>query len=72
MTVQINPGQTRAIASIPITNDNRLEAPERFSVALSIGMDGDGATIGSSNMTEVTILSEDSECVIMCQSNASL
>ena len=66
MTVQINPGQTRAIASIPITNDNRLEAPEMFSVVLSIGMDDDGAIIGDVGVAEVIILSEDSECIITC------
>ena len=66
MTVQINPGQTRAIASIQITNDNRLEPPEIFSVALSIGMDDDGAIIGDAGVAEVIILSEDSECIITC------
>ena len=44
-----------------IRDDNTLEGPETFFVLLSIGSDSDGAVIGDANVTEVTILSEDSE-----------
>jgi len=57
----LSPGETRNIASIVIRDDNTLEGPETFFVLLSIGSDSDGAVIGDANVTEVTILSEDSE-----------
>jgi len=61
VTVVFSPGEIRNIVSIPITNDNRLEAPETFSVSLNIGRDSDGAVIGDASVAEVTISSEDSE-----------
>ena len=44
-----------------IRDDNTLEGPETFFVLLSIGSDSDGVVRGYPNVTEVTILSEDSE-----------
>jgi len=59
--VVVNPGDTRAAVSIPIVNDNRLEAPETFRVMLSIGQNSEGAVIGQSDTAEVVILSDDSK-----------
>jgi len=58
VTIVVNPGETRAIISIDIFDDNRLEGVEVFDVALEAG-DTDGVIIGEPSLAEVSIFSED-------------
>ena len=44
VTFTLSPGDTQALVSIPILNDNVLERDERFDVALQL--QGDGVTTG--------------------------
>ena len=60
VTVIVNPGETRAMVPISITNDNLLEETEFFNVELSIGgTDTAGAVIGKPSLAQVIIFSED-------------
>ena len=60
--VTIAPGDTTATVPISIINDDLLESPEVFEVAIEIGgMDTDGAVVGQLGVAEVTIISEDGQ-----------
>ena len=60
--VTIASGDTTATVPISIINDDLLESPEVFEVAIEIGgMDTDGAVVGQLGVAEVTIISEDGQ-----------
>ena len=60
VTVIVNPGETRATVSIPIIDDELLEATEFFNVIIEIGgTDTDGAVVGQPGIAQVAIVSED-------------
>jgi len=61
IAVDILPGDTTAIASIPIIDDTIVEGPESFDVVLTPG--SSGVMIGTPGQTEVTIIDNDSECL---------
>ena len=57
--VNIMPGDTEAIVSIPIINDRILEGPESFDVVLT--PKSIGVVVGTPGQTEVTINNDDGE-----------
>ncbi|XP_065918601.1 sushi, von Willebrand factor type A, EGF and pentraxin domain-containing protein 1-like isoform X2 [Dysidea avara] len=57
ITITISPGDTSALVSIPIIDDNAVEKDERFDVVLQA--QGNGATIGSSGQATVIIGNDD-------------
>ena len=59
ITITISPGDTSALVSIPIIDDNAVEKDERFDVVLQA--QGNGATIGSSGQATVIIGNDDGE-----------
>ena len=60
VTVIVNPGETGATVSIPIIDDELLEATEFFDVIIEIGgTNTDGAVVGQPGIAQVAIVSED-------------
>ena len=60
ITIIVNPGETTALVSIPIINDDLLESVEVFEVVIAIGgTDTDGAVVGQPAVAQVSIISED-------------
>ena len=60
VTVIVDPGETTALVSIPIINDDLLESIETFEVVIEIGgTDTDGAVVGQPAVAQVSIISED-------------
>ena len=58
--VTINPGENTTTVSIPIINDDQLEAVESFNVAFVVTKQSiDGAAMGIPRVARVTIISED-------------
>ena len=58
--VTINPGENTTTVSIPIINDDQLEAVESFNVAFVVTKQSTGgATMGIPRVARVTIISED-------------
>ena len=58
--VTINPGENTTTVSIPIINDDQLEAMESFNVAFVVTKQStDGAAMGRPRIARVTIISED-------------
>ena len=59
-TIIVDPGETTALVSIPIINDDLLESVELFEVVIEIGgTDTDGAVVGQPAVAQVFIVSED-------------
>ena len=60
ISIIVDPGETTAVASIPIINDNLLESIEVFEVVIAIGgTDTDGAVVGQPAVAQVSIINED-------------
>ena len=60
ISIIVDPGETRALVSIPIINDDLLESVEVFEVVIAIGgTDTDGAVVGQPAVAQVSIISED-------------
>ena len=60
ISIIVDPGETTALVSIPIINDNLLESIEIFEVVIAIGgTDTDGAVVGQPAVAQVSIISED-------------
>ena len=60
ITIIVVPGETTAVVSIPIINDNLLESIEVFEVVIAIGgADTNGAVVGQPAVAQVSIISED-------------
>ena len=60
ITIIVDPGETTALVSIPIINDDLLESIEVFEVVIAIGgTDTDGAVVGQPAVAQVSIISED-------------
>ena len=59
ITIAISPGDTSAVISIPIINDDVLEGDERFDIVLQ--PQGNGVTTGSSRQATVIIANDDGE-----------
>ena len=57
ITLTISPGDTSAVVSIPIIDDNIVEGDERFDVVLQ--PQGSGLTIRSPGQTVVVIVNDD-------------
>ena len=57
ITFDISPGDTSAIASIPITNDIIVEGDEKFDVILQ--SNGSDVVVGSPKQATVTIIDDD-------------
>ena len=60
ISIIVDPGETTALVSIPIINDNLLESTEVFEVVIAIGgADTDGAVVGQPAVAQVSIINED-------------
>ena len=60
ISIIVDPGETTAVVSIPVINDNLLESIEVFEVVIAIGgTDTDGAVVGQPAVAQVSIISED-------------
>ena len=60
ISVIVDPGETTALVSIPIINDDLLESVEVFEVVIAIGgADTDGAVVGQPAVAQVSIINED-------------
>ena len=60
ITIIVDPGETTALVSIPIFDDDLLESVEIFEVVIEIGgVDTDGAVVGQPALAQVSIISED-------------
>ena len=60
ISIIVDPGETTALVSIPIINDNLLESIEVFEVVIAIGgTDTDGAVVGQPAVAQVSIINED-------------
>ena len=60
ISIIVDPGETTALVSIPIINDDLLESIEVFEVVIAIGgADTDGAVVGQPAVAQVSIISED-------------
>jgi len=70
VTITISPGDTSAVVSIPIIDNDIVEGNERFDVVLQ--PQGNGVTTGSSGQATVVIINDDGEiskniCLIVNQ-----
>ena len=59
ITITISPGDTSAVVSIPIIDDNLVEREERFVVVLQ--PQGNGITVGTPGQAVVVIVNDDGE-----------
>ena len=60
ISIIVDPGETTALVSIPIINDDLLESIEVFEVVIAIGgADTDGAVVGQPAVAQVSIINED-------------
>ena len=57
ITITISPGDTSAVVSIPIIDDNLVEREERFVVVLQ--PQGNGITVGTPGQAVVVIVNDD-------------